>query len=255
MTPPIPEPVRELAAGYALGALSPAETRAFETAMRDSPELVREVADYRELNALLALRPGPQPDARLRQRLGERIGAGKVESIPAVRSRRTPWLELLAAAAVLLAAGLAFRIWALRERLDQTENALAASERQLARREATLNTLLSAQAELTIVQLKATGDNAPGIQFFWNRRANTAVAQAFRLPPAPKGKAYQLWVMQNGKPVPGPVFVPEPDGHALILTFALPAGGIQAAAVTVEPEGGSTTPTMPIVLFGQVAGI
>jgi hypothetical protein len=38
----------------------------------------------------------------------------------------------------------------------------------------------------------------------------------------------------------------------LILTFALPAGGMQAAAVTVEPEGGSTTPTMPIVLFGQV---
>jgi hypothetical protein len=44
------------------------------------------------------------------------------------------------------------------------------------------------------------------------------------------------------------------DGHARVLTCPLPPGGTPPAAVPVAPPGGSTTPTMPIILIGQVTG-
>src|SRR5262245_44865765 len=256
MSATVPDSIRELAAGYALGALTPEETREFEAALARSPELAREVVEYREVNGLLALAEGKgaRPDPALRARLLERIGTAKVAPLSPGRSNRSRWLGLGLAAAVLLSGGLALQLDRLKGVLKGREDELANVSRQLARREETLNTILAAQAELTVVQLTATGANPPGLQFFWNKKANTAVAHAFRLPPAAQGKVYQLWMIQNGKPLPGPTFSPESDGQALVLTFPLPAGGMQAAAVTLEPTGGSTTPTLPILLIGQVTG-
>jgi anti-sigma-K factor RskA len=43
--------------------------------------------------------------------------------------------------------------------------------------------------------------------------------------------------------------MPEPDGHARVERIPVPQGGaLSAAAVTVEPAGGSPQPTSPIVL-------
>ena len=47
--------VRDLAAAYALGALSPEESREFEAYLASSPEAQREVAEYRDVAALLQL--------------------------------------------------------------------------------------------------------------------------------------------------------------------------------------------------------
>ena len=80
-----------------------------------------------------------------------------------------------------------------------------------------------------------------------------AVLHAFRLPPAPKGKTYQFWLLRGGKPLPSITFNADPDGRALVQAFSLPTGGgYEGAAITVEPEGGSTTPTLPIYLVGKV---
>ena len=59
--------MRDLAPAYALGALSPEEARAFEAALAKSPELQREVAEYRELNAVLAAGQPVHPPAALRE--------------------------------------------------------------------------------------------------------------------------------------------------------------------------------------------
>jgi anti-sigma-K factor RskA len=124
----------------------------------------------------------------------------------------------------------------------------------LAQASTTLNTLLAAESELTVVQLTTTGAAPPGIQFYWNRRANQGVLAAYRLPPAAEGKVYQLWLIHDGTPVPSTTFNSSADGRALVASFSLPANArFEAVAVTVEPAGGSRTPTLPILLVGTVA--
>ncbi len=253
MSAMIPESIRELAAGYALGALTPEETRAFESALAESPELALEVSEYREVNALLAQSVASRPTALVKERLLEQIGRSKVVPIRAPSSWLAPLLAVGFAATAILAVGLNRRIQTLTVALSHRDVQIAAAEEQLAKRERTLNTLLTAESDLTVLQLTTAGAEAPGIQFYWNRRSNMAVLHAFRLPPPPKGKVYQLWLLRGGKPYPSATFNSGTDGHALVQAFSLPSGGgFEAAAVTVEPEGGSTTPTMPIILIGKV---
>ena len=76
-----PETMRDLVAGYSLGALTPEEIRAFEAALVISPELQRELQEHRELNALLALADQRTPPAELKARLRERIGKTKKASL------------------------------------------------------------------------------------------------------------------------------------------------------------------------------
>ena len=253
MSAMIPESIRELAAGYALGALTPEENRAFEAALAESPALAREVAEYREVNALLAHSAAHQPGAGVKDRLFQQIRRDKVIPIRSPRTWLAPVLAVGLAAAAMLAVGLNRRVGALTEELNHRDVRIAAVQAQLANRERTLNTLLAAESDLTVLQLTTTGPQSPGIQFYWNRRSNTAVLHAFRLPPTPKGKVYQLWLLRDGKPYPSTTFNTGADGDALVEAFTLPGGGgFQAAAITVEPDGGSTTPTMPILLIGKV---
>lgn len=255
MSATIPESIRDMAAGYALGALTPEETRQFEAALATFPDLVREVAEYREVNALLAVGRGVRPDPAVRDRLMERIGRTKV--VP-FRPKAAAYLMPIAlAATTVLAVGLGFRVDRLRTELASRTDSLATTAARLARREETLNTLLTAESDLTVLQLTTTGAEPPGIQFFWNRRQNRGVLHAFRLPEPAAGKVYQLWLIpRGGKPIPSTTFGSGADGHALVESFQLPVdGGFEAAAVTIEPTGGSQTPTMPIYLIGKVSGL
>jgi anti-sigma-K factor RskA len=166
------------------------------------------------------------------------------------------WVAL--AASLLLAVGLGAGLLSVRGRLAAVETELAGRTATLARttetltqREATLKSILEPGVQL--VQLTASGDPEPGIQLFWNRQRNQAIVNGFRLKPVPAGKAYQLWFIKDGAPVPSVTFKPEPDGHATVERIPVPEGGsLSAAAVTVEPEGGSTQPTLPIVMVGTL---
>lgn len=250
MTAPISDADRDLAAGYALGALTPEETRHVEALLHRSPELAREVAEYREVQAMLALGAGPGGDPGLKERLLERVRASQARPRP---RRRPVGLVVALAASVLLAAGLAVQVRRVTSELGERESTLAATRARLAERERTLNTLLEAERDLAVAHLAATGPDAPGIQLFWNRKANTAVLHAFRLQPAPAGRVYQLWLMEDGVVVPSRTFNSDPDGHALVQAFPVPAGArFTAAAVTVEPEGGSPAPTTTVLLYGPI---
>ena len=253
--------MQELAAAYALGALSPEETLAFEAYLATSPETQRDVAEYREVSAILATATrGPAPSLELKARVLERVGAAKVAALPRSPARAAipapVWLAL--AASLALASWLGAGFYSAREELaaktavvDSVRAALAAVEGRLTQREKTLNWILEPGIELSL--LNSTGNAEPKIQFFVNRVKRVAMVHAFNLGPAEAGRVYQLWFIQDGKPVPSVTFNSEPDGHAMVENIMVPAGsGITHAAVTVEPAGGSAAPTSPIVLLGAV---
>ena len=260
MTGPAHDAPLELAAAYALGALSPDEAQRFEAFLATSPEAQREVAEYREVAALLALGGDEAaPREALRERVLARIGEGKTQTLPQAGGagrRRAPWLAL--AASLLLAVGLGAGLVLARGRLAAVETELAARDRtlaqtrqQLTEREATLNSILEPGVQL--FQLTASGDPEPGIQLFWNREQHRAIVHGYRLKAVPAGRAYQLWFIKDGKPVPSVTFKPEADGDASVGQIPVPSDGtVSAAAITVEPEAGSAQPTSPIVMVGTL---
>lgn len=68
------------------------------------------------------------------------------------------------------------------------------------------------------------------------------------------GRVYELWLIgKDGKPVPGAVFSPEPDGSKVVLV-SRNLSGLQKLAVTTEPgPTGSAQPSEPPQMVGQVA--
>lgn len=256
MTRPDQESLRDLAAAYALGALSPEEAERFEAVLATSAEARLDVSEYREVAALLGL-GGPQAWAG--SALGDRVLARIREQQPRTPSRsRSPALWAALAAGLIAVAGLGAGLLAARGKLAAVEDALAARDatlaearQRLASSEATLDAILAPGVQL--VQLTASGDPEPGIQLFWDRQRHRAIVNGYRLKPVAPGKAYQLWFITDGKPVPSVTFTPAPDGRASVGAVPLPAdGSITAAAVTVEPASGSPQPTSPILLVGTL---
>jgi anti-sigma-K factor RskA len=264
MSRPDQDALLDLAPAYALGALSPEEAQRFEAYLATSPEAQREVAEYRELGALLALSEAEaRPDAELRRRVLARVGEEKTTALPPRRAapagrRPAPAVWGALAASLLLVVGLSAGLISLRGRVDALQSELAAREQTLSERErllrareATLNAILEPGVKL--FQLSASGDPEPGVQLFWDQQRNVAILHGSRLKGVPQGRAYQLWFVKDGKPIPSITFKPESDGHAKVERIPVPTGGVlSAAAITVEPESGSPQPTSPILLVGPL---
>lgn len=254
--------MQDLAAAYALGALSPEETRAFEAYLAGSPEARREVAEFREVSALLAEgAPAAAPDPGLRNRVLERIARDKV--VP-LGTRRTPgaripfpvWIALAASTVLVVGMGTMLatsrrELAARQAAIDSVRATLALVETRLSEREKTLNAIM--EPGVTLSLLSTTNAPEPRIQLFWNRQSSQAIVHAFNLSPADSGMVYQLWFIKDGKPIPSVTFNAEYSGHALVQNITMPeGGGITHAAVTVEPVGGSLQPTSPVIMIGEL---
>jgi anti-sigma-K factor RskA len=244
--------IRESAAAYALGALTPEEARDFEALLADSAEARAELAAFREVAALLPLAAGvPAPGPDLKARVLARA-TGRVKRQPAAGRRRGDWVlrwalaatALLAVGATALVAVLVRARGELAGRTRDAETRLAALEARLSGREALLNSLLDPANQL--FHLTATGDGGPPVQLFWNRERQVAVLHASELDRPAPDRAWQLWLIpEGGAPVPSSVFRPEDDGHVLVQDIRLPDDGRKwvAFALTEEPAGGSPAPT------------
>lgn len=257
MSNPERESLRDLAAAYALGALDADEARRFEVFLATSPETQQEVAEFRNVAALFALgepRGGAGPNLRDRvlARVSEEKASRASPSLAGTGRHRIPTAVWGALAASLIAVvGLAAGLLSLRGDVAQLNQRLAVERQLLEAREATLDAILEPGVEL--YRLSSSGDPEPGIQLFWDRKRNSAIVHGFRLRPLPPGKAYQLWFMRDGKPVPSVTFTPEATGQVRVEGVPVPTGGkVSAAAVTIEPAGGSPQPTSSILLVGQL---
>ena len=74
------------------------------------------------------------------------------------------------------------------------------------------------------------------------------------LPPAPAGKVYQLWFLAPGPKSAG-LIQADQSGHGFAQAN-VPSDivTLTGMAITLEPEGGSSQPTMPIYVLGKAAG-
>jgi anti-sigma-K factor RskA len=138
--------------------------------------------------------------------------------------------------------------------LDQAQAELT-REREVLAREREARELISAP-ESRIMTLAGTElATRARAKFVYDSKTGRAMLMADDLPPAPAGKAYQLWFIAEGKPpMPGHVFNTNAAGHAE-MREQLPeeARGAIIFAVTLEPSNGVNAPTGPKYLLSATS--
>ena len=128
-----------------------------------------------------------------------------------------------------------------------------AKETDLATELAQINAVLSSPQWRVIPLTGLDPAPASAAKVYWDVQKSRWVVTA-DLPPAPAGKVYQLWFVTASAKVSAGLIKPDKTGHGFaILQFPSQVTQLQAAAITLEPEGGSEQPTMPIYALGKVS--
>lgn len=220
---------------YAMDVLDEVARRRAERHLQHCAVCRAEVAQWREATALLAESPRPvEPPAAMRDSVlaaasttAQDPGPGPSETSPpaaaprgARRAHRGRWLLAAAAAVVLVVGGgiaLTARPW------ESGPSTVSAVERVEHATDAQRATSPAGHGSLVMVTSASRGK---------------AVATLRDVPAAPSGKVYQAWIITGGGPVSAGFLRP---GKATLLKGSIT--GAKAAAVTVEPTGGSKQPT------------
>lgn len=173
-----------------------------------------------------------------------RPDSGRARTIPS-----GPVTPLLAVAAVLGIALIAMIFWniSLRNDLGELEQQLQNIESQ--------NTSLRESANATVYQLLPTEDAPQNAHAqAWFSIQGSGVLSVANMPQLEDGTAYQFWYVTDSpnNPVPGGTFTVDGNGQGFMLIPA-DVGGVTSIAVSIEPEGGSATPTGAILLTSDVS--
>lgn len=223
------------AASYAVGALTAAERRELEQELRRSPRLAAEVSEFSETAAMLGLAVEPvAPDAALRDRLLGTVETTPQES-PVVRG---PWFSRPAAALLGAAAAVIIAIGG---------TAVAIT---LAREPSAIEQITAAADYERVVHEM---DDGASVTAVWSASLERAALIVERMDAAPSGHVYQAWLIDgDGHAAPDVTFNPAGDAPvSLSLSGEMHAG--DAIGITIEPIGGSATPTTPPILVISTA--
>jgi anti-sigma-K factor RskA len=241
---------------YALGTLEPEERTALEKHLQECGGCRRELEMLRGDMALLALATaGPKPPGRARQRLLDAVG--KEPRRVAIRRQR-PWWALVPAFVAAAMAAIAVFFWMQSVKLERDladlEKRSAEQRAELQRAREIVATLTATDA-MTVTLVAAKTPPQPQGKVMYVKDRASLIFLASNMPMPPSQKAYELWLIpMKGAPMPAGMFKPDAHGSAMVINPPLPAGmEAKTFAVTIEPETGSSTPTMPIVMVGSGA--
>ncbi len=112
---------------------------------------------------------------------------------------------------------------------------------------------LTDRSALRVTLTRPKSQAAPTGRATYVASRGTLVFLASNMAPLKPDKVYQLWILpaDGSKPVPAGTFSPDVRGDATVVHARFPrAVAASGFAVTIENEGGSQTPTLPILLSG-----
>ena len=235
----------ELAAGYALNALSPDDARRFADARAQHPERESEVfADLETVAALGESVAEVAPPRAVRRTLLERIAAmpqdaagtaDPVEFIQQTPEARTTqpdaprrrfgsrgWFALAASLALLV--GVGWGAAHVSDIVNTPASVVALQQIQDA------PDAQSAAAEL------ADGGDATA---YWSETLGTSVLVSDGLPAIADDQAFQMWFVRDGEPISAGTFAAADGTATSLLVGEVEPGDV--IAISVEPAGGSPT--------------
>jgi anti-sigma-K factor RskA len=123
-------------------------------------------------------------------------------------------------------------------------------DRQVAEQASLVASLANAPA--TALRAEASAPYAQGVVYA-STSGQAALLCVYGMPALPSDKAYQLWLIKDGKRESGGVFQVSDNGFGFLMVKpAHPLTDYSSVGITVEPIGGSPAPTSPRVLGGNL---
>lgn len=234
------EEVKGLIAPYVLGALPADEVTFVRAHILSCDECMTDADALSESASKLALTAEP---VALSDGFLERVMAlasgSEPESVTEVtplaprRRRPSPWAVLAGAAALLIVAVLSASVFTLRSDLNSTESQLAETRSRISEYERVVSAVLHSDGGMELAGSGAVGRMVP--------TGDGSVFVVAGMQQAPKNHTYQLWVIEDGLPISAGLF--DAQGGVALLNSDLSLDGVEAVAVTIEPDGGSKGPT------------
>jgi anti-sigma factor RsiW len=255
------ESFEQLAAAYTLGSIEPEDTARLRPHLAACPRCSRLMAEYRAVVENLALSldevtATPALKSRLLAEAGRTLD--KTPASPRLRVpppqadprvSASPRLRVLPArlayalplaALILVSFGLGRWNFALREQLAEQQTQLVQQER-----------FIAAGASRGQRAVLAGTQAAPGATGEVVQPADGAPLLAVQgLPRLPANQVYQVWVIAGGQPASAGLMAG--DLAQTIIPLERGLSGAQQLALTIEPAGGRSTPSGPIVLAGNI---
>jgi len=172
-------------------------------------------------------------------------------------SRSFPWAGWAVAAGLAVAAG---NLYHERDAMHGTLMRQSGQMDQLTADAASAQQVMDAMTDRTakhVMLVKAPATPTPPVpqgRATYVPEKGTLIFLASNMEPLQPNKVYELWLIpaDGRNPIPAGTFHPDDHGNASVILPPLPRR-IEAKAfgVTIEDEGGSQTPTLPIIMAGS----
>lgn len=247
---------------YVAGKLSEKENQEVYELMQQHPEILQEVLEIEA--AVIKLTASVSPHS-----IDFESFVGKLDNteskVVELKPKKPNWISYTGwAASVLLAGGL---LWTLNtnNKLEKDIQSVSTEKQYLeiqiedARNNlAATKTLLDAirDKDIITIPLGGQGDYANAFaKVYWNKADNTIYLDGEGLPNAPEGKVWQVWSLTLNPLTPTSLGTIDDFNTDDNKIFAIAnANESQAFGITLEPEGGSESPTMEqLYTLGVVA--
>lgn len=269
------EDYKDMLAAKALGALEVAEVSDLETHLKDCSECRSELPSWEGTAASLAfasLEAKPlEPSPELRARILEAAraeptfqGAKKPDDAhrqessnvvplqPRLRPATYPWGAIAAGLIMLGLLASLFVLWnqnrEARQELARLSEQVRDAQQQLTQQREAIEIVSTPGTKM--MELAGTKVMPQAHAMLAYDKNGRAILMAKGLPPAPTGKAYQLWFIAGGQPMPGKVFTTDASGSGSLKDQIPPEARNSAVfAITLEPESGVNSPTGEMYLI------
>lgn len=238
---------------YVYGSLTESESEEVAAMAKKHPEINAEIIAIEKSVVALSSSFSPFQSAENYAKIKEKLDLNAVEVIPMAPKRN--WSQYIGwAAAILLLVGIAFQYNQLEETNNQVVNATTEKTKvekelnQLALKKAAVETTLAVvkDEKNTVVALGGqTVAPESSAKVYWNKETQKVYVDASGLPEPPKGMVYQVWALKLNPLTPTSIGLLDNFKDNDQRFFAVNnTGDAQAFGITLEPAGGSLSPTM-----------
>ncbi|MDM1554930.1 MULTISPECIES: anti-sigma factor domain-containing protein [Chryseobacterium] len=248
---------------YILGHASPEEAGILECVMKNNAEVKAAFDEAQKTLEHLATAQAVTPPNDLKSKIWNRIQQEQIaeeekpslsiqspvveslEETIRVGNNNNNWKTLGIAASVLFLGSIAGNLfWVNKQSESQKEIAKMITEKKsqdLTMQKMNQKITMFANPDMQMVMLKGVEKHQDAkAMVFWDKKTKEVYLNAESLPKAPTGMQYQLWAIEDGKPVSAGMYSEDKDSQIALATISK----AQAFAITLEKEGGSTVPTM-----------
>ena len=238
---------------YVYGLLSASENEEVALKAKESPEINREIIAIEKSIVSLSSSFSPFLSVSNYEKIREKLELKYAKVIPL--ETKTNWGQYVGwAAAVLLLVGIGFQY----TQLDQTNTQIVNATAEKAKIEKQLNQLAldKKQTETSLAVVRDTNNTvielggqtvAPtsNAKVYWNKSTEVVYVDAAGLPEPPKGMVYQIWALKLNPLTPTSIGLLDNFDKNNSRIFAVSnTGDAEAFGITLEPAGGSLSPTM-----------